>query len=212
MKPRFADDDPPPQSQPQPYRSILDTLSLKKPARKSDWDKKHAPKAYNIPAPLIGIAQEIRTKILSRANFDEDGRRRTLSADIVAKVILEWAIAQYTRNPSLIQASPTPRAKGGLTAFAAPWNKGEHPPVYPEVRNRRKNTQKNSKYVLSYRLPESIEKFIQDIANEKGVPLGEVFLRLLQIGLAGHDAMKYVIQPSAEVVFNDATYREANNE
>ena len=192
--------------------SVLDMLNIGKPSkRRSDWNKRHAPKAFAIPAPLIETAKEVRETVLSCGEFDERDKPRAspLTADVAATCMLEWAIKQVEKKPGLLPVSQTPHSKTGWTAYTAEWNTWAIPPSFPKPTRRKKATKKRGKYVLSYRIPNSQEKAIRDISERTGVPLGEVLLRLIQIGIEGYKAMKYRIVPTAKITYTDAKIEEA---
>jgi hypothetical protein len=198
----------------QPYQTIP---FAEKKQRKSDWNKIHAPKSFSIPPPLIQAAIAVREKILSCAEFDEQDNRRTIpfTADVVANVILEWALDQVKQKPKLIPVSPTPHSKVGMTAYAAAWDTWRKPPTFPKStlgKKKSKRTVRPAKFYLAYRIPASMESEIKKISEETGVPLGEVFLRLLQIGLAGYENMDFRIVPTPEVSYRSATYERRTNE
>lgn len=205
----------PPTQAVQPYQTI--PIAEKK-TRKSDWNKIHAPKSFSIPPPLTQAAITVREKILSCAEFDEQGNRRAIpfTADVAANVILEWALDQVKQKPKLIPASPTPHSKVGMTAYAAAWDTWRKPPTFPKSTLGKKKSKRNSarpaKFYLAYRIPESMENGIKKISEETGVPLGEIFLRLLQIGLAGYENMDFRVVPTPEVSYRSATYERRTNE
>jgi hypothetical protein len=203
----------PPTQAVQPYQTIP---FAEKKQRKSDWNKIHAPKSFGIPAPLTQTAIAVREKILSCAEFDEGGERRTIpfTADVAANVILEWALDQVKQKPKLIPASPTPHSKVGMTAYAAAWDTWRKPPTFPKstLGKKKSKTKKAKQYHLSYRISSNSEKDIKEIAESTGVPIGEVFLRLLQIGLAGYENMDFRIVPTPEVTYRSATWQNRETE
>ncbi|MCG2787669.1 MAG: hypothetical protein L6461_21495 [Anaerolineae bacterium] len=192
--------------------SILDMLNVGRPGpkRKSDWNKTHAPKSFSIPAPLAQAALDIREKILSCAEFDEQGNRRRehITADVAANVILNWAIDRVKQNPRLIPSTPSPHTKTGVTAYAATWDTWSKPPTFPKsTRGKKKSATKIKirKQILSYRIPVDTENAINELSESTGVQLGEIFLRLLQIGMADYERMDFRIAPTPEVVYRSAT-------
>jgi hypothetical protein len=195
--------------------SVMDMLNVVgKPARKRDWESKFPAASYRIPAPLIEIAKEAQAKVLSRTENTEDGKARSgLSADVVANALLRWAIERVNEDPKALQAALNPRAKTGLTAYAAEWEDWDgKPPVYPAPR-RRNRKKESPRLVIAYRLHETVKSEIKRIADERGLPVGEVFLFLLQYGLAGHDAGRIYIKPGGpKVAFTDAEIVEAKSE
>lgn len=205
----------PPSQAVQPYETIP---FAEKKTRKSDWNKIHAPKSFSIPPPLTQIAIQVREKILSCAEFDEGGDRRTIpfTADVAANVILEWAIDQVKQKPKLIPSSPTPHSKVGMTAYAAAWDTWRKPPTFPKSTLGKKKSKRDAarppKLYLAYRIPPDMENAIKTISENTGVPLGEVFLRLLQIGLAGYENMDFRIVPTPEVSYRTATYEKRRAE
>lgn len=192
--------------------SVLDMLSVGKPApkRKRNWESQRPAAVYRIPAPLIPTAKKAQEKILNCAENDEDAKPRSgLSADVVADVILRWAIKRVNEDPKVLPTALTPRSKTGLTAYAAEWEDWNGTPPTPSP--RRKNQKKQTpRFLMAYRIREKTKNDIKEIAQNKGLPLGEVFLFLIQVGLAGHDSGMFRISPRvAEVVFTDADFVEA---
>lgn len=197
----------------QPYQTIP---FAEKKQRKSDWNKINAPKSFGIPAPLAQTAIAVREKILSCAEFDEQDNRRTIpfTADVAANVILEWALEQVRINPKLIPASVTPHSKVGVTAYAAAWDTWRKPPTFPKstLGKKKSKTKKAKQYHLSYRISPKSEQGIKQIAENTGIPIGEIFLRLLQIGLAGYENMDFRIVPTPEVTYRSATWQKRETE
>jgi hypothetical protein len=196
--------------------TVLEMLNVSKPApkRKRDWENQRPVASYRIPAPLIATAKEAQEKILSRAENNESGRSRSgLSADIIANAILRWSIDRVNENPKILPQSLNPRAKTGMTAYAAEWDDWDGtPPVYPTPRRRNKKKQ-SARFVIAYRLHATIKSEIKRIAEDRGLPVGEVFLFLIQFGLAGHDSGRFCIKPTGtKVVFTDADVVETKNE
>lgn len=191
--------------------SVLDMLNVGKsaPKRKRNWESQRPAAVYRIPAPLIETAKEAQGKILSCAENDETGKPRLgLSADIVADVILRWAIKHIQENPRALPTTAlNPRSKTGLTAYAAEWEDWDGtPPVYPTPRRRNKKKQ-TPKLLMAYRIRETTKNDIKEIAQETGLPLGELFLYLIQFGLTGHKKGRFRIKPTGpEVTFTDADY------
>lgn len=179
-----------------------------------EWEKKNPPTCFSIPAPLAQTAHAVREKILSCAEFDEAGRPRLdpITADVSACVLLSWAIAQVANTPSLIPVSNTPHSKTGLTAYAAEWNTWHTPPPFPKpTRKRKKGKSPQPKLNLSYRIPTFMKEEVHAITKRTGLPLGEVFLRLLQIGLDDYKAMKFRFAIEPEVVYRSATWQRLSD-
>jgi hypothetical protein len=191
--------------------SVLDMLNVGKsaPKRKRNWESKRPAAVYRIPAPLIETAKEAQGKILSCAENDETGKPRLgISADIVADVILRWAIKHIKENPRALPTALNPRSKTGLTAYAAEWEDWDGTP--PTTAPRRKTQKKQTpRFLIAYRIREKTKNDIKEIAQETGLPLGELFLYLVQFGLTGHDKGRFRIKPTdPEVTFTDADYEE----
>lgn len=179
------------------------------------YEKKHPATSFSIPAPLMETARAIREQVLSCAEFDEAGHPRLslITADMVANVLISWSLARVADNPALIPVSPTARSRVGLTAHAAAWDAWNVPPPFPKsTRGHKKGQNRQKKFNLSYRIPEFMEKQIREIAERTGVPIGEVFLRLLQLGLDDYKAMKFRIAVQPDVIYRTATWEKVSDE
>lgn len=215
MQPRYTDDPrdlPQSQFQSQSPQSILDMLSFKKPAqRKRKWESQRPAASYRIPAPLIGIAKEAQENILACAETDEDGKPRSgMTVDMIADVVLRWAIKLVNENPKkYLPGSISPHTKSGATVYAAAWEDWNGtPPVRSTPRRRNKKNQ-SPRFHISYRIQEETKSAIKSIAQENGLSLGELFLYLLQFGLAGHHQGQYRIKPTtSEIVYSGADWVE----
>jgi hypothetical protein len=194
--------------------SVLDMMSVGKPApkRKRAWESQRPVASYRIPAPLIHLAKDAQKKILSRAESDEQGRPRAgLSADTVADVIVRWAIKRVNENPNTLPQITSPHAKSGLTAFAEEWDDWNgKSPAYPEPRRKNKKKQ-TPRLVIAYRLQDKTKSEIKRLATDNGWSVGEMFLYLIQIGLAGHDGGKFRIKTRLQAVSASADFEEVKN-
>lgn len=192
--------------------SVLDILNVGKsaPKRKRKWESQRPATSYRIPAPLIVTAKEAQEKILACAEYDEDGRLRSgMSVDVVADVILRWAIKCIKEDPKKLPQSINPHTKSGSTVYAAKWEDWNGtPPVHRTPRRRNKKSQV-PRFHVSYRIQEKTKRDIKEIAQERGLSLGELFLYLVQFGLTGHDKGRFRIKPiGPEVTFTDADFEE----
>lgn len=198
-----------------PPKTVLDMMSVaSKPApkRTRTWENRKPAAVYRIPAPLIHLAKDAQTKILSRAESDEHGRLRAgLTADMVAGVILDWAIQRVKENPKALTLTASPHTKGGLTAYAEEWNDWDgKSPAYPAPRRKNKS-QKTPRFLIAYRLEEKTKNEIKRIAEDSSLPLGEVFLFLMRLGLTGHDNGKFRIKTKLQAVCVGAEFENVEN-
>lgn len=212
MKPRYGTEDDPQNNQ-QPPKSVLEMLSFEKPSvnRSRSYEKKNPATSYRIPTPLIQIAKEAQEKILGIAENDEDGKPRSgLNVDTIADAILRWAIRRVTENPKkYLPQSVSPKAKSGTTVYAAEWEDWNGtPPVQIAPRRRNKKNQ-TPRFHISYRLQAKTTQEIKDFSVKSGLSLGELFLYLLQFGIAGHEKGQFRIKPTTvQIVYSNADYEE----
>jgi hypothetical protein len=193
--------------------SVLDMLNVGKtaPKRVRSWESKRPATSYRIPAPLITTAKEAQEKILACAENDENGEPRSgMSVDIIADVILRWAIKHIKEKPGALPQSITPHTKSGSTVFAAEWKEWNGTPPIQRTPRRRNKKNQTPRFHISYRIQEKTKRDIKEIAQERGLSLGELFLYLIQFGLTGHDNGRFRIKPTdPEVTFTGADYEDA---
>jgi hypothetical protein len=182
---------------------------VEKTKRRRDWDKENPPYTYRVPAPLIETAEELSDQVLAISQFDELGqsRRDSTSACQVAAILLSWAISKVAKKPELLDISPNPHGKNGkMTLHLARWDSWASRPIIPPPKKQKKKS--TPRLTLSYRLPEFIDEEIRKLAG-KHLLIGEVFVRLLQIGVMDYQAGQFgLVSSSAAIVY--ATGWQAN--
>jgi hypothetical protein len=174
---------------------------VEKKSRQRGWDEANPPNTYRIPEPLIETARALRDQVLAIAQFDEHGQLRqdSTSASQVAAILISWGLNMVSKQPELLPIAPNPHAQSGkMTLHLAAWNSWASGPVIPPPKKQKRKSR--ARFTMSYRLPEFIDDQIRKLAGEH-LPIGEVFVRLLQIGVTNYQARQFrlVSSPSAVV-------------
>jgi len=175
----------------------------KKKQRDRTWETNNPAHSYIVPERLWKTAHQLRDNILSIVQYDEQGEPREdrTTVNAVASALMDWALTQVDHDPSLLQLTPNPSARGHLTVTfkeASKWDQG--PILLPAP--KRKERQSNVDLVLSYRwTKQDIGQRIKNVAgsnalaNHKNkspftytIPIGEVVVRLLQLAIEDYKA------------------------
>ena len=176
-----------------------DIERAKKQQRNNSWNKKHPTYSFLTPEELIPLGKEIRRKIKSASEYDQDGilREDGTTADDIATIFIDYALAKAKEEN--INFSPTPKGKMklGWEEAETAWEKAKFPA--PQKTNKSK---KKERFELAYRWTAKHQAAIQELAGDTMpdsnsrsphrymVPIGEVVLRLLQRALNDYETRK----------------------
>ncbi|NUM48661.1 MAG: hypothetical protein HUU38_28470 [Anaerolineales bacterium] len=156
-----------------------------KTPRPRAWEKANRAATYR------GVPPQLHARVKEVAGELE------VIVDEVARVFLEYGLACYQRGDLRIE----PVLNMKLTLFPKGqrrWYENPQTPTPPTRQKKKPKKQEHKPWRLprvSYRLPASIRQQVDEIRQEKNVPVGEVVTLFLSHALEAYENGRLILQP-----------------
>ena len=173
-----------------------ETIPLARQSRPRRWEKENRAYSHRIPAILHKLAAQLRQDVMSVSQFDEDEqpRQHQTSVDLIAAILIDWALQAVEKTPGLIRSDANPHGRGLMTGYAAAWDAWQKPaPLVSLPRPTRNKKQQQPSLFLAYRWPLETERAIRQLANDHHIASGEAVVRLLEIAVTGYKQREFRI-------------------
>jgi hypothetical protein len=173
------------------------TIPLAKQSRPRRWEKSNRAYSYRIPVVLNELAAQLRQDVMSIAQFDEHGqpRQHQTSVDLIAAILMDWALQTVQKTPDLIRAAPNPQGRGLMTGYAAAWDAWQKPePLVSLPRSQHRKKREKASLFLAYRWRAETDQAIRQLANDRYIASGEAVVRLLEIAVNGYKQREFRIK------------------
>jgi hypothetical protein len=185
--------------QPVDVASIIPTAKQAKENAKRDergWEKKNPSSSYRVPSNLCIRAKDINASLVNLA-----AEFMTTSSSVAAAFIA-FSLSHLRAGKLTIEARPKPERR----TLSLDWTETESgwPKEIKAARKKKKDDLRITErsVFLSYRWGADIDKQIEAIAKQTGVPGGEVVVFLLAYAAKAYHAGNLSLTPKSVVVAN----------
>lgn len=166
--------------------------------RRRDWEKKNPSNSYRVPSELHMRAKEISASLSSIAG------EYLSTTSSVAAAFVTFSLSHLRSGKLTIEPHPNPERRT-LTLHWTEVENGWPKEIKPLKRKKEGVLAKKDSIFLGYRWGADIDKQIEAIAKQTGVPGGEVVVFLLNHAIEAYRRGQLTLTPEAVVVTNKVT-------
>jgi len=166
--------------------------------RRRDWEKKNPSNSYRVPTELHMQAKEISASLSSIA-----GEYMSTTSSVAAAFVT-FSLSHLRSGKLTIEPRPNPERRT-LTLHWAEIENGWPKEIKPLKRKKEDVLAKKDSVFLGYRWGADIDKQIEAISKQTGVPGGEVVVFLLKHAIEAYRRGQLTLTPEAVVVTNKVT-------